>query len=298
MSSRTVSQSLLVVLLASVVLIGLSIAPFSPKAGFPFLEGPVLTLADAGDGGDGPGDGGDGDGGNGPGDGGSGPGASGEFGGGDEFSSRRGGFPGPAQEYPYGPEYYCSIGYAEFCPPAPEGLGGPPAALTVDLKVNGSDGPLTFEALAGYTAGWTTANATSCTASDSWSNGRPVSGTEGFSDIARGSYSYTLTCTGPGGQSSDAVEVSVIEVPQCTVAPTPGSIILPETSTLTWSCQFADSCVIDQGIGAVNPVSGNREVQPQETTTYTLTCQGADGPRNFPATVRVFSPSLREILPR
>ena len=30
----------------------------------------------------------------------------------------------------------------------------------------------------------------------------------------------------------------------------------------------------------------------------TLTCQGADGQRSYPGTVRVFSPSLREILPR
>jgi hypothetical protein len=48
----------------------------------------------------------------------------------------------------------------------------------------------------------------------------------------------------------------------------------------------------------VNPASGNHEVQPLETTTYTLTCNGDDGPRSYQATVKVFSPSLREILPR
>jgi hypothetical protein len=176
------------------------------------------------------------------------------------------------------------------CPPPP-----PPS---VDLKINGSDGPLTFEALADYTASWASTNATSCAASGVWGGSRPLSGLEGFSGVGRGTYSYALTCSGPGGQASDSAQVNVIQVPQGTFAPNPGSIILPETSTLTWSLQFADSCVIDHGIGAVNPVSGNHEVRPQQTTTYTLTCQGTDGSRSFPATVKVFSPSRREILPR
>lgn len=187
----------------------------------------------------------------------------------------------------------CESGFEHF-----PGECAPPAP-SVDLKINGSDGPLNFEALAGYTAAWTTANATSCSASGAWIGGKAVpGGSEGFSDIGRGAYVYTLDCSGPGGAASDSVQVNVIQVPQCTFAPNPGSIILPETSTLFWSCQFADSCSIDQGIGAVNPVSGSREVQPQATTLYTLTCQGVDGARSYPGTVRVFSPSLKEVLPR
>lgn len=174
----------------------------------------------------------------------------------------------------------------------------PPPPPSVDLKVNGSDGPLTFEAVASYTAAWTSSGAASCVASGSWSGAKPISGSQGFSDIPRGTYNYTLTCSNAGGSTPDSVTVNVINVPQCTFAPSPASVILPQTSTLSWSCSFANSCAIDQGIGAVNPVSGSREVQPQQTTTYTLTCQGDDGPRSFPGTVRVFSPSLREILPR
>src|SRR3989338_8293816 len=199
----------------------------------------------------------------------------------------------------------CESGFEHFpgeCapppPPPPPPQPPPPPAPTADLKVNGSDGTLSFEALAGYTASWTSTNADSCSALGAWSGARPVAGSEGFLDVPRGTYDYTLTCTGPGGPVSDSAQVNVIQVPQCTFAPNPGSIILPETATLFWSCQFADPCSIDQGIGAVNPVSGNREVQPEETTLYTLTCQGADGQRNYPGTVRVFSPSLREILPR
>ncbi|MDP3947378.1 MAG: kelch repeat-containing protein [bacterium] len=176
-------------------------------------------------------------------------------------------------------------------------LSPPP---TVDIKINGSDGPLTFEALAGYTASWTSSNATSCFASGgAWSGSKAVpSGLESFSDVSRGTYTYTLTCSGPGGSTPDTAQVNVIQIPRGTFFPDPGSIILPQTSTLTWSIQFADSCEIDQGIGSVDPVSGNRVVMPIVTTLYTLTCAGVDGLRSLPATVRVFSPNLREVLPR
>lgn len=207
-----------------------------------------------------------------------------------------------------GARYSCSNGVCVADPIGPYttpscsntcGGGGGGPVPGVDLKVNGSDGPLTFEALAGYTASWTTSNTNQCVASGAWSGSKATpSGSESFSNVGRGTYVYGLTCNNTNGSASDSVQVNVIQVPQCTFAPSPTSIILPQTSTLFWSCQFADSCVIDQGIGSVNNVSGSREVQPQQTTLYTLTCQGADGQRSYPGTVRVFSPSLREILPR
>lgn len=192
----------------------------------------------------------------------------------------------------------CESGFAHFpgeCAPPPP--PPPPPPPSVDIKVNGSDGPLTFEALAGYTASWMSIDATSCTASGSWGGAKPTLGEEGFADIPRGTYTYTLTCTNAGGSTPDSVTVNVINVPQCTFVAVPDSITLPETSTLSWSCSFANSCAIDQGIGAVSPVSGSEEVQPPHTTTYTLTCEGDDGPRDFEATVRVFDSSRIEIRP-
>jgi hypothetical protein len=185
-----------------------------------------------------------------------------------------------------------AIGTSFTCTPPPP---------SVDLKFNGSDGPITLEALASYTANWSLSGGpvSSCTASGSWSGPKSTSGgSETFNNMPRGTYTYALTCTGLGGSASDSVTVQVINVPKCLFAPDPGSIILPQTSTLSWSCQFADSCSIDHGIGSVNPQTGSKEVQPQTTTTYTLTCQSQDAERSFQATVRVFSPSLREILPR
>ena len=145
---------------------------------------------------------------------------------------------------------------------------------------------------------WSSTNADSCVASGDWSGSKTIQGEEHFSK-PRGDYIFTLTCTGPGGSAFDTKNVKVIQVPQCSFTANPTSIILPASSTLSWSCEYADACSIDQGIGSVNPVSGTKSVRPSQTTTYTLTCSSLDGSRSYPATVNVgFEPTRREVPPR
>jgi len=145
---------------------------------------------------------------------------------------------------------------------------------------------------------WTSFNVNSCVASSDWSGSKPTSGSESLTK-PRGTYTFTLTCTGPGGSASDTENVRVIQVPRCSFTANPTSIIPPASSTLSWSCQYADPCSIDQGIGSVNNVSGTKGVRPTKTTTYTLTCSGLDGSRSYQATVNVgFTPRLREVIPR
>ena len=85
----------------------------------------------------------------------------------------------------------------------------------------------------------------------------------------------------------------------CSFSANPTSIFPSQSSTLSWSCQYADSCSIDQNIGSVNNVSGAKSVRPAKTTTYTLTCSGPGGSETFPVTVNVgFLLKLREIIPR
>jgi len=149
---------------------------------------------------------------------------------------------------------------------------------------------------------WATENADSLMASGDWS-GPKQAGTYPYKTEQifkpRGNYTFTLTATGPGGTASETRNVRVIQVPRCTFTANPTTIIPPASSTLSWSCQYADACSIDQGIGSVNPVSGTKDVRPTETTTYTLTCDGLDGSRSYQATVNVgFTPKLREVIPR
>jgi len=80
---------------------------------------------------------------------------------------------------------------------------------TVDLKVNGQDSSITLQAPASYTLTWTSADATSCSASNAWSGNQSLSGSQYYSNMGQGTYTYTLTCTGPGGSASDSVTVYV-----------------------------------------------------------------------------------------
>ena len=149
---------------------------------------------------------------------------------------------------------------------------------------------------------WATENADSLMASGDWS-GSKQAGTYPYKTEQffkpRGSYIFTLTATGPAGIASETRNVRVIQVPRCSFIANPTSIIPPASSTLSWSCQYADSCSIDQGIGSVNNVSGTKGVRPIQTTDYTLTCGGLDDSRSYYATVNVgFTPKLREIIPR
>ena len=82
---------------------------------------------------------------------------------------------------------------------------------------------------------WSSANATSCTASGGWSGARAVNGTEAITNIQT-TRTYTLTCSGPGGQASSSVTVTVVD----TIAPTvPGGLAASATSAtqinVTWS---------------------------------------------------------------
>jgi len=259
------------------------------------------------------------------------------------------------------------------------------SALQVDVRVNGSDGPVEFIAPANFKVQWAISGpAESCSATGNWSGSiTNVAGKAEISNVPIGNYSYGIRCTGAGQSASDSVIVNVvsplpaidfkgpdvveipdsitlfwateragslmasgdwsgskqvgplpyksetftkprgsytfilaasnssggsatsqvntrvIQVPRCAFSADPVSIIPPKYSTLSWSCQYADACSIDQGIGSVNPVSGTKSVRPSQTTTYTLTCSGLDGSRSYQTTVNVgFTPKLREIIPR
>lgn len=72
------------------------------------------------------------------------------------------------------------------------------------------------------TISWSVTGATSCTASGAWGNwSENISGTGSDSEetdpvVSGTPQRYTLTCTGPGGQSSASVIVSVRPPPSCT----------------------------------------------------------------------------------
>jgi putative hemolysin len=93
---------------------------------------------------------------------------------------------------------------------------GTPPLPTVDLKINGSDGPVTISLNGAATLSWTTTNATGCTASGGWSGLRATSGSESTGALTS-TQTYALQCTGAGGTASDQVTVNL--QPICLTTP-------------------------------------------------------------------------------
>ncbi len=83
-----------------------------------------------------------------------------------------------------------------------------PAAPTVDIKANNSDGPITINSGSNITLTWTSTNATSCSASNGWSGSQVLNGSLAITNLTA-TKTYTLTCTGSGGISANSVIVNV-----------------------------------------------------------------------------------------
>jgi len=91
---------------------------------------------------------------------------------------------------------------------------------TVDLKINGSDGPVTVDHNATVSLSWsTTNNPQVCTASGTWSGGRSGNGNDEKNGPLSGGtagadFSYTLTCSNSAGSANDTVSVRVNRIPK------------------------------------------------------------------------------------
>ena len=70
-------------------------------------------------------------------------------------------------------------------------------------SVNLSADPLSVLLGDETTLTWSTANASSCSASGAWSGSRSTSGSEDVAIQVVGDSQFTLTCSGPGGSGSD-----------------------------------------------------------------------------------------------
>ena len=81
-------------------------------------------------------------------------------------------------------------------------------APTVDIKANGSDGPITIPLNSSATLSWNSSNANSCFAFNGWSGNKALSGSEGTGNLSS-SRTFTISCSGSGGSNSDSVAVNI-----------------------------------------------------------------------------------------
>lgn len=178
-----------------------------------------------------------------------------------------------------------SINIAVDAPPPPD------TAPVIDLNVNGMKDRVTLGAPAVYSVNWNVHNADTCAASDDWSGDRFLSGSQQFAASSKRDLTYTLTCVGKLGTTTQNIFVKVAELPVCDFSALPTTLdkqsVFERQSVLSWTCQFANSCSIDPSTGITPGTFGSVRVSPSETTKYTLTCQNLDGSSSFDQVVEL-----------
>jgi peptidoglycan-associated lipoprotein len=104
---------------------------------------------------------------------------------------------------------------------------------------------------------------------------------------------YELVARRGKKQARDSATVNVITVtapaPAITLTAEPGAIEVGQTATLRWSAENATTVNIS-GLGEVAR-SGEREVSPRESTTYTAEARGEGGVATASARVTVTEPA-------
>ncbi len=187
-------------------------------------------------------------------------------------------------------------------------VASPPPTVDITCKQGSffQNGPCTVYSSGTTKLKWTSGNVTtdSCYL---YKDGSPIAqfdsyGGSGYStgnlyNPPAGTYTYTVTCAGPGAPYtvSDSVVINVIAYPtadlQCdsldSCAITSGS-----SSTLSWTSSYADSCTIDNSINTNNATSGSASTgvltnPSTPSITYTLTCVGPGGTATDTAQVNV-----------
>jgi hypothetical protein len=101
---------------------------------------------------------------------------------------------------------------------------------------------------------------------------------------------YAIRADGPGGTVMDSVTVAYTP-PSAAIAADREILDEGETAVLTWNFSNADSCSIDQGIGVVQP-GGSLVVDPDRTTTYTITAVGPGGRVTDSVTLTCLAPTV------
>jgi hypothetical protein len=128
-------------------------------------------------------------------------------------------------------------------PPVEPPVEPPPSAErpSADLKVNGSDGPLTIAPTEELSLEWNSMNARNCTVNPGGFGG--VYGSENIGSITNET-DFVIVCTGDGGSATDRVSVTVSRPAPVTVGRA------PSVSTLAPSDYGLDYAVVN---GYVNP---------------------------------------------
>tara|TARA_Y100001935_G_scaffold188410_1_gene156768 strand:- start:399 stop:2387 length:1989 start_codon:yes stop_codon:yes gene_type:complete len=137
---------------------------------------------------------------------------------------------------------------------------------------------------------WTTSNASSCSASGSWAGSRALSGSETVTPDSEGQKTYTLTCSNSAGTStSRTVSTNVIvPAPSVNLSADPTSVLLNNTSTLTWSSSNASSCSANWTSQTSSSGSEAVTISTAGDNSFSISCSGAGGTVSVSVTIAAY----------
>ncbi len=168
--------------------------------------------------------------------------------------------------------------------------------LAAPQITNFSASPTSVTTGGSSTLSWTTANATSCTASGGWSGAKSTSGSQS-TGVLGATTSYTLTCSNTVGstQSSTSVTFSsgvASSPPVVTINAASPTVGVGGNAVLTWSATNSPtSCTASGGWSGAKAASGSGvSVGPLNTagtTTLTLQCTNSAGSGSSSVSVTV-----------
>jgi len=95
----------------------------------------------------------------------------------------------------------------------------------VDIKVNGSNGPITVSYKNNITLSWSSDNSASCQASGDWSGTKAVSGSQVIQMNEVKTNTFTITCQDSTGTKTDIDSVTVVVTPNPPVVITKPAIV-------------------------------------------------------------------------
>jgi hypothetical protein len=169
---------------------------------------------------------------------------------------------------------------------------------TVNIAVNPTNNQaplLTFNASSeniGYQGSsvltWSSTNANNCSASGGWSGDKSTSGSLTLNSLTESS-SYTLTCTGDGGEVSVTLNIDVLSsAPQIAISASPEFVVDDGSTILSWNATNANSCTASGAWSGNLATSGSRTISSiQQNSSYIVTCSGDGGSSSSSVVVSV-----------
>ena len=142
---------------------------------------------------------------------------------------------------------------------------------------------------------WSTLDASTCTASGAWSGTLATAGRQTVSPATPGAYSYSLSCSGPGGLSTGRVNLQVnpapVAPPVVSLSAAPTQVVQGSASLISWSSTDSTGCTATVSWSGAKATAGSQSVTPAALglNNYGLSCTGTGGTTTASTAVTVTS---------